>query len=209
MDAPADWKAWTPRVPQGPKLQDFEADAISELQPSDAERVDAFWRAQAETARLMALEFGDQRGGILDWEDLEPDGRVLGSWMQGASDQLLGHEYDYPKMPDDNTEEMKSRPSVFVPGGICAPGMEARWREAGADDQILHWIQEGGYSIKVGDGGVGHFRKNGKLAIENSAELTVLVLDLLLKGSWELVLAQQLRNVLPLHLAPKPGSKTP
>ena len=196
-------------MPQGQQLREFEAEDFGDLPQAEDDCVEAWWRMQANKARFDAVAEGDQTGGILDDAQVEPDAKVLGSWLRNAQTQKSGHEYQYPKMPEDNTEEMNARASVFVPGGICSPGMEAKWRAAGADEQILSWIKEGGYSIKVSEEGVGHFVKNGRLAMANKEALMALVLDLLLKGSWELIQEQQLRNVLPLHLAPKPGSKTP
>ena len=63
--------------------------------------------------------------------------------------------------------------------------------------------------MKVTDEGKGIFEKNGKLAMENEADLAQLVLHHLLRESWEVVEEQQLTNILPLHLAPKPGKEPP
>ena len=178
--AGATWKEWHPRAPQGEHLQDFEADDLEAMLEADEGYTEAWWAEQAELARLSSLAAGDQTGGLLEVDEVVADIKVLGNWMRVKAGQPEGREYEYPRMPEDNTEEMLQKASVFIPGGICEPGMEAKWRAAGADEQVLQWIREGGYRVQVDPAGVGHFLKNGKLATEHNAALCVLVLELLL-----------------------------
>jgi hypothetical protein len=89
--------------------------------------------------------------------------------------------------------------------------MYEKWKAAGASAQVLRWIKEGGYTIQVGDDGRGIFRRNSVTAREHNAELFTLVVEVLLKQTWEVVRESELRdngNILPMGLAPKPG-KTP
>ena len=106
---------------------------------------------------------------------------------------------------------MKAKGSVFVAGGVHAPGMYEKWKAAGASAQVLRWIKEGGYTIQVGEDGRGIFRRNSVTAREHNAELVTLVLEVLIKKTWEVAREAELRgngNILPMGLAPKPG-KTP
>ena len=68
---------------------------------------------------------------------------------------------------------------------------------------------EGGYTIKVDEAGKGIFKRNGKAARGNNIALVTLVLELLYKKTWEVVQEQQLHNVIPLGLTPKPGKDPP
>jgi len=92
---------------------------------------------------------------------------------------------------------------------MMADGMEQRWRAFGANDQILSWISEGGYKVKVSEEGVGFKQRNGKLAVEHADAVVTLVVELLKKGSWELVEEAELKNIIPINLAPKPTKDPP
>ena len=103
---------------------------------------------------------------------------------------------------------------MFVAGGmVLKEGMYEKWKAAGADREILSWIKQGGYEVKVSeDGSTGIFKKNGKIARENGTALAVLVCELLLKETWEIVKEKELKedgNILPLNLAPKPSKDPP
>ena len=61
---------------------------------------------------------------------------------------------------------MKDIGSVFVPGKMHEPVMEARWKAYGATSEVLKWIREGGYTIRVDESGRGIFtvgKRNGKM----------------------------------------------
>ena len=63
----------------------------------------------------------------------------------------------------------------------------------------------------VSEDGRGIFRRNSVTAREHNAELVMLVLEVLIKKTWEVAREAELRgngNILPMGLAPKPG-KTP
>jgi hypothetical protein len=94
--------------------------------------------------------------------DMEEEAKVCGDWLLEGEQLRSGEEYDYPHMPEDNEQWMKDMPSAFIPAGMIAPGMERRWRDFGASEQILGWIRDGGYKVKGGGKGVGFFQKNGK-----------------------------------------------
>ena len=199
-----------PRRPEGEKLCDFEAAGWEDIWSADEEWEEAWWTARMEEVRAASVREGeDETGALFETEEVESVAAVLGDWLQRGQLQPEGKEYDYPKMPEDNAEWMATKESVFVAGGMFVQGMEERWRAMGADEEVLGWIRAGGYTVKVSEEGTGLFLKNGKLARDHDGELGKLVLQLLLKGSWEVVQAQQLTNVLPLHLAPKPGKNPP
>ena len=55
------------------------------------------------------------------------DGDVLGSWLRNEV-QPEGHAFDYQR-DTDSPEELRSRPSVFVAGGmILKPRMYQKWK---------------------------------------------------------------------------------
>ena len=57
--------------------------------------------------------------------------------------------------------------------------------------------------------GRGIFRRNSVTAREHNAELVMLVIEVLLKETLEVVRESELRangNILPMGLAPKPGN---
>ena len=101
-----------------------------------------------------SLEEGGDVGGLLEDERHRPDTTVLGPWMRGVM-QPEGHEAedppptvllspeDYPKPPEGNPEWMKAMGSVFVAGGVHAPGMYEKWKAAGASAQ-LQVLPQGG-----------------------------------------------------------------
>ena len=191
------------RRPTGSLLSDFEPSGVEALMEADDEWVENWWKVQQKMALEACLQDGEEAGALLEEEQCRPDARACGEWLQGDVEQEEGHEYVY-----GNDSWMVDRASVFIPGGICDEGMEEKWKKFGACDQVLGWIRQGGYRVQVSDEGKGIFLKNGRLAEEHNLELVDLVLQLVEKGSWEVVKEQQLVNVLPLHLAPKPG-KTP
>ena len=103
-------------------------------------------------------------------------------------------------MPEDNLKEMNEMESAFKPGGMFGEGMEERWRSYGADEEILDWLKQGGYEVRVPEEAKGIFLKNGRAARQNEEVLEELVTKFLMKGSWELVSEEEVTNVLPLHL---------
>ena len=74
---------------------------------------------------------------------------------------------------------------------------------------MLQWIRQGGYRIKVGEEGMGIREKNSKEARDHPEELQALFLEVLVKGSWELVKEEELVNIIPIGLAPKPSKIPP
>ena len=76
---------------------------------------------------------------------------------------------------------------------------------------MLRWINKGGYTFQVGEDGRGIFRRNSVTAQDHNAELVTLVLQVLIKKTWEVAREADLRGngiFMPMGLAPKPG-KTP
>ena len=104
---------------------------------------------------------------------------------------------------------MKEAASVFSCGKLCDEGMLQRWQDFGADKEVLQWIRQGGYRIKVGEEGMGIREKNSKEARDHPEELQALILEVLVKGSWELVKEEELVNIIPIGLAPKPSKIPP
>ena len=172
---------------------------------------EGYWREKEKEAEARANEAGEL-GGFHEVKGAQPNSEVLGPWVQ-LSELEDGHAFDYTR-ESDAPEWLRERKSVFVAGGmIVKPGMYEKWKAAGADEEILGWIKQGGYEVWVSeDGGRGIFKRNGKIAQENGTALAVLVCELLLKETWELVSEEELRksgNILPLNLAPKPSKDPP
>ena len=207
MMVPNERNQWEQLRPKGVELRDFGTGVYEEIQ--SGEEGEAWWEEKMETAMRHAVRSGDEQGAMFETEEVETVAVVLGDWLQGKCLQPEGNEYVYPKMPEDNEEWMKAKQSVFVAGGMFADEMEDRWRKMGADEEILGWIRQGGYEVTVSDEGRGLFLRNGKLARDHEGDLAVMVFDLLLKGAWEVIKTEQAVNILPLHLAPKPGKVPP
>ena len=66
---------------------------------------------------------------------------------------------------------MKDIGSVFVPGKMHDPGMEVRWKAYGATSEVLTWVREGGYTIRVDESGRGIFKRNENTARQNNEAL--------------------------------------
>ena len=172
---------------------------------------EGFWRQKEREALERANEQGEA-GGSFEGKEAQPNGEVLGPWLK-LGEEPEGHAYEYTR-ETDSPEWLRSKESVFVAGGmVLKPEMYEKWKAAGADREILSWIKQGGYEVKVSeDGARGIFKKNGKIARENGTALALLVCELLLKETWELVAEKKLReggNILPLNLAPKPSKEPP
>ena len=95
-----------------------------------------------------------------------------------------------------------------------------RFAEFGADAEVLQWMQQGGYAVKLSEGLVDEFaaegqqavgieRPNGKRAQEHAEDLRTVVMEVLLKGAYECVERSGVDNVLPMNLAPKPTKEPP
>ena len=50
---------------------------------------------------------------------------------------------------------------MLVAGAMHAEGMVEKWKAMGASQEVLRWVREGGYTIKVSDEGRGSFKRNG------------------------------------------------
>ena len=61
--------------------------------------------------------------------------------------------------PEGNPAWMQEMGSVFVAGAMHAEGMVEK--AMGASQEVLKWVREGGYTIKVSDEGRGIFKRNG------------------------------------------------
>ena len=175
------------------------------------ESEEGFWEEKEAEAVARAREAGEE-GCVHEGKEAQPHSEVLGPWLHGA-EQKEGHAFEYTR-ERDAPEWLREKKSVFVAGGmIIKEGMYEKWRAAGADAEILGWIKQGGYEVRVSDdGATGIFKKNGKIARENGTALAVLVCELLLKETWEIVAETELRqngNILPLNLAPKPTKDPP
>ena len=90
---------------------------------------DAWWSQQLEKVQQQGLqpegEAEPDYGGILEGAEHKPEEEVLGSWVRSKV-MPEGHEGDYAKPPEGNPQWMKDIGSVFVPGKMHEPGMEAR-----------------------------------------------------------------------------------
>ena len=148
----ATWTKVVPRRPQGAALSSLREPIVS-LELASEEWEDAWWAKQQLEMQARSLEEGTDRdeGGLLADERHRPDTAVLGPWMWGVM-QPEGHEADYQKPPEGNPEWMNSKAmgSLFVAGGVHAPGMYEKWKAAGASAQVLRWIKGGCYTNNSG-----------------------------------------------------------
>jgi hypothetical protein len=164
------------------------------------------------------------RGGLLEGPDTAPDERVLGSWcfknMQNILDKLQPaqveeqtHEAN-PQWAKDNAAQQ-----VFRAGSIM--DYRDKMAEFGADSQVLQWMDQGGFDVRLserlvrelgaeGKRAVGIDKQNGMRAREHEQDLQTVILEALLKGSYEVVADRSgVDNVLPANLAPKPSKEPP
>ena len=141
----AEWRRLVPRKPDSSDASrwDGELEFLEAVQ-LDQQAEDKLWEAKLTNA-LRTAEAAGEVGAMLETESDKPNEEVLGPWLH--LDSLAeGHAFEYTKKCDA-PEWLKSRVSVFVSGGmIVKEGMLERWRAAGADQQILGWIREGGYA---------------------------------------------------------------
>jgi hypothetical protein len=197
------------------------------VEPLDIERQDewaGWWDQQTEAAVASCLEpGGDHVGGLQEQDEHAPDVGVLGSWCyQRMAEALEGLES--PQVREQTWEsnppwaKLRAEEQVFRVGSM----MEHldRFAEFGADAEVLQWMQQGGYAVKLSEGlvdelaaegqqAVGIERPNGKRAQEHAEDLRTVVMEVLLKGAYECVERSGVDNVLPMNLAPKPTKEPP
>ena len=181
----ANWEVLPLRMPVGKELSSF-AGELDSMEMASEEWEDSWWSKQLQEVQQRGLqpegEADPDFGGILEGAEHRPEEEVLGSWVRSKV-MPEGHEGDYAKPPEGNPQWMKDIGSVFVPGKMHEPGMEARWKAYGATSEVLKWVREGGYTIRVDESGRGIFKRNGKNARQNNEALVVLVLELLMKST--------------------------
>ena len=162
-------------------------------------------------------------GGLVEPSECEPDVGVLGSWCYlRMAESLEGLEAPQVR---EQTEEAnppwakeKAASQVFRVGSLMEHPevMEA----FGADAEVMSWMHQGGYEVKLseqllaelaaeGKQAVGIEKPNGKRAQENAEDLRTVVMEVLMKGAYEVVEREGVDNVLPMNLAPKPGKEPP
>lgn len=95
-----------------------------------------------------------------------------------------------------------------------------KMEEFGADSEVLAWMDQGGCKVclskekvrelgKEGLQPLGLNKRNGGRAREHGEDLRTVVMEVLLKGSYEVVTEEGVDNVIPMNLAPKPGKDPP
>ena len=124
----ASWGVLPLRKPVGEELSSF-AGELDSMEMASEEWEDAWWSKQLEEVQQRGLqpegEAEPDFGGILEDAEQRPEEEVLGSWVCSKV-MSEGHEGDYAKPPEGNPQRMKDIGSVFVPGKMHGPGMEAR-----------------------------------------------------------------------------------
>ena len=201
------------------------AEDVDPLRTIGADACDAWWDQQSEQAMLQCLEGDAERvGGLFESDEVSPDERVLGSWCFGRLKKTLG-ELQPARIVEqtgaNNPEWAKKRAveQVFKAGSI----LEHRdaMAEFGADSQVLKWMDQSGYHVHLseqlvkelgaaGEQAVGIDKPNGVRAREHEVELRLVIVEALLKGSYEVVADRSgVDNVIPANLAPKPSKEPP
>lgn len=163
-------------------------------------------------------------GGLFELEQHEPDVRVLGAW---CTQQLLDDVSKLEPMDrqvSDHTDNpvwaqrRHEDPARAFCGGKLVQYRDT-WERFGADAEVLSWLDEG-YRVTisaeeeaawsaVGVYARGIRKRNGGKARDNPVDMRVLVLQNIRKRSYEVCSVDDVDNVLPLNVAPKPGKSPP
>ena len=201
------------------------AEEVDPLRTAEASACDLWWDQQAESALVDCLEGEDlHRGGLFESVEAAPDERVLGSWCFGRLRAAVGGLKPAAvceQLCDSNPQwaRDKAKAQVFQAGSLMQH--RDKFEEFGADAQVLQWLDQGGYEVRLserllkegaaeGRQAVGIEKRNGGTASENEADLSLIVLEAVLKGSYEVVKDRsEVDNVLPANLAPKPSKVPP
>ena len=216
--------AWRQPNLVGVQGLDWGAGEVEPLDVGDQEQWDGWWLDKGEEAVRACLDPDSENvGGLVEPSECEPDVGVLGSWCYlRMAESLEGLEAPQVR---EQTEEAnppwakeKAASQVFRVGSLMEHPevMEA----FGADAEVMSWMHQGGYEVKLseqllaelaaeGKQAVGIEKPNGKRAQENAEDLRTVVMEVLMKGAYEVVEREGVDNVLPMNLAPKPGKEPP
>ena len=104
--------------------------------------------------------------------------------------------------------EYKDRVQCFIPGHIHTKVEAWRALRPRVDVEVLAWIEQG-YQVKRHEAAMNIRCRNGKVARENEAAVRALFVKRVLEGSWETAKGEDLINIIPINLAPKPGAEVP
>jgi hypothetical protein len=197
---------------------------VEHLDVGAQEQWDGWWLAKEREAVEACLDpRSDAVGGLVEPVECEPDVGVLGTWCYSRmAASLRGMEAPQVR---EQTEEAnpqwakeKAAAQKFRVGSLMEHPevMEA----FGADAEVMGWMRQGGYEVKLseqlladlaaeGKQAVGIEKPNGKRAQEHAGDLGLVVMEVLLKGAYEVVNREGVDNVLPMNLAPKPTKVPP
>ena len=166
----------------------------------------------------------DHLGGLFETAKTAPDERVLRSWcfdrMRVAVGKMKATDV-VEQMCQNNPQWAKDKAEkrVFQAGSLMAH--RQAFEEFGADSQVLQWLDQGGYEVKLssrllkekaveGKQAVSIEKRNGGTARENEDGLRVVIMEVVPKGSYEVMKDRSgVDNVLPTNLAPKPSKEPP
>ena len=218
------WRRPTTHVPELGKDGSFKWEASVKTLASVAEAVsNDWWTARADEALRECMDMNcEDLGGFFEVEECRPDERVLGSWMQRRiEDAVRSIKIEYSPQETTHCSNPvwaleRHNTQVFEAGKLHS--YLQQWKEAGADSEVLSWL-EFGYHIKLSEpsaesdklpgGWKGIHKRNGGTAREHDEDFRVVVMEVLMKKAWEVVMKAEVLNVLPMNLAPKPGKSPP
>ena len=193
--------AWKQPIVQEDGLT-WGSEDVDPLRVADAAACDLWWDQQAEGALVECLK-GDagHLGGLFETAKTAPDERVLGSWCFGRMREAVGKmkAADVVEQTCENNPQWakdKAEEQVFQAGSLMAH--RQAFEEFGADSQVLQWLDQGGYEVKLssrllkekaveGKQAIGIEKRNGGTARENEDDLRVVIMEVVLKGSYEVV----------------------
>lgn len=171
---------------------------------------EAFWRRAIEDHTLAAVG-GEEPGGLVSgaqqWRPPEHLLREVNTQVGELSKKDLPAGPWYPTA-EDNPDEYKGIVEKFIPGHIHDKVDEWRRLQPRVDEEVLAWVEQG-YEVKEHQAAMGIRCRNGKVARENEEAVRALLLKRLREGSWEMTNSDEVINIVPINLAPKPSAAIP
>ena len=167
-----------------------------------------FWDALIDQHTQQAVD-GDEPGGLITGEEWAPQSHLLQRVcsMEESVGKTLPAGPTYATV-EDNPVEYKDRVQCFIPGHIHTKVEAWRALRPRVDVEVLAWIEQG-YQVKRHEAAMNIRCRNGKVARENEAAVRALFVKRVLEGSWETAKGEDLINIIPINLAPKPGAEVP
>ena len=168
-----------------------------------------FWDALIEQHTLLAVD-GEEPGGLItgsEWAPLQHLLQPMGLLPEGVSQGPFPSGPRYATV-DENPPKYRDKQQEFVPGHIHSKVEAWRSLRPQVDVEVMAWIEQG-YEVKQHEAAM-HLRcRNGKVARENMGAVRALFMKRVKEGSWEVVRGEDLINIIPINLAPKPGAEVP